>query len=76
VASDRGVFGLGDATFHGAVGTLGAGRSIVGITATSDGLGYWLVGADGGIFPLGAADKSAPPGAVKLNAPVVAGASR
>jgi N-acetylmuramoyl-L-alanine amidase len=43
---------------------------IVGMAATRDGGGYWLVGSDGGIFSYGDARFSGSTGALHLNAPV------
>ena len=54
-----GVFGYGDAGFHGALPTGPGGLGIApaapisGIAATPDGRGYWLVGQDGGVFAFG-----------------------
>jgi hypothetical protein len=62
VAKDGGVFNFGDAQFYGntyTLGLTGLGGShplaapIVGMAATPDGQGYWLVAADGGIFTFG-----------------------
>ena len=47
-------------------------QPIVGMAATGDGNGYWLVAADGGIFSFGTAPFSGSLGSVKLNKPVVA----
>ena len=47
-------------------------RSITGMAATPDGKGYWLVGADGGVFAFGDAAFYGSLGAVKLNGPIVA----
>jgi hypothetical protein len=44
---------------------------IIGITATRDGRGYWLVASDGGIFSFGSATFYGSTGAMRLNAPVV-----
>ncbi len=44
---------------------------IVGIAATPDGGGYWLVGSDGGVFSLGDAGFYGSMGGQHLNAPVV-----
>jgi hypothetical protein len=43
------------APFYGSLPSLGVtpAAPIVGISATSDGRGYWLVGADGGVFAFG-----------------------
>jgi N-acetylmuramoyl-L-alanine amidase len=48
---------------------------IVGMAATPDGGGYWLVGDDGGIFSYGDAHFFGSTGALHLNAPIVAMAS-
>jgi hypothetical protein len=62
VAADGGVFAFGDANFYGntyTVGLTGLSGShplaapIVGIAPTPDGGGYWLIGADGGVFAFG-----------------------
>jgi len=55
VGTDGGVFGFGDARFHGSLPALGAAPAapIVGMAATADGGGYWLLGADGGVFTFG-----------------------
>ena len=39
----RGIFAFGDAVFHGSTGALTLNRPIVGMAATADGGGYWLV---------------------------------
>jgi hypothetical protein len=53
VASDGGVFAVGDARFYGSLGSIRLNRPIVGMAATPDGRGYWLVASDGGVFALG-----------------------
>jgi hypothetical protein len=65
VASDGGVFAFGDAGFYGSIpglgiapaGSPGSGRElngpIVAIVPTTDGRGYFMVGADGGVFAFG-----------------------
>jgi beta-lactamase class A len=62
VDSDGSVLGFGDAHLYGLTGAtpVGAsavggssGGSIVGIAATPDGEGYWLVGANGGVLGFG-----------------------
>ena len=53
VAADGGVFAFGDARFLGSAASLQLSTPIVGIAATPDGGGYWLVGADGGAFAFG-----------------------
>jgi N-acetylmuramoyl-L-alanine amidase len=44
---------------------------IVGMAATPDGQGYWLVAADGGIFTFGDATFYGSTGAIHLNEPIV-----
>ena len=44
---------------------------IVGVAATHDGNGYWLVGSDGGVFSYGDAPFFGSTGALRLNAPIV-----
>ena len=64
VASDGGIFSFGSAGFYGSIPGLGiapAGSglphslnaAIVGMVPTSDGNGYFMVGADGGVFTFG-----------------------
>jgi len=64
VASDGGVFSFGDTQFYGSIPGLGispagSGQSrslaapIVGIVPTVDDHGYFMVGADGGVFAFG-----------------------
>ena len=64
VGIDGGVFtpevltgqGLGSPSpFFGSLPGLGIvpGAPVVGIAATPDGGGYWLIGADGGVFAFG-----------------------
>jgi hypothetical protein len=65
VASDGGVFSFGDAGFFGSIPglgyapaqTAGSGKKlnapIVGMVPSSDGGGYFMVGADGGVFAFG-----------------------
>ena len=53
------------ATLHGLV------APIVGTAATPDGLGYWVVASDGGIFAFGDAAFKGSTGDIHLNAPVV-----
>ena len=59
--------------------TARTGRSsapIISITTTTTGAGYWLLGADGGIFSFGNAKFFGSTGAMHLNQPVVGMASR
>jgi hypothetical protein len=53
VASDGGIFTYGDAPFYGSTGAIHLNKPIVGVAATPDGGGYWLVASDGGIFTYG-----------------------
>jgi hypothetical protein len=64
VASDGGIFSFGDAGFYNSIPGLGlapAGSSnpkrlnapIVGMVPSNDGGGYFMVGADGGVFAFG-----------------------
>ena len=46
-------------------------RPVNGMTATSDGKGYWFVASDGGIFSFGDAAFHGSTGGTPLNAPVV-----
>jgi hypothetical protein len=48
VASDGGVFNYGTAQFFGSAGWVPPNKPIVGMTATTDGQGYWLVASDDG----------------------------
>jgi hypothetical protein len=82
-AADGRVFAFGDALPRGAtpgravVGAVGAVRPaapIVAITAHPDGRGYWLLGADGGVFAIdttffgSVADRKPQPSTVQLRA--------
>ena len=53
MASDGGIFTFGDAAFYGSTGNLALVKPVVGMAATPDGQGYWLVASDGGIFTFG-----------------------
>jgi N-acetylmuramoyl-L-alanine amidase len=44
---------------------------VVGMAATPDGKGYWLVASDGGIFSFGDAQFYGSTGSISLNAPIV-----
>ena len=54
----------------GANAVVGGNAPIVGMAATPDGDGYWLVASDGGIFSYGNAQFSGSTGALHLNAPI------
>ena len=53
MASDGGIFAYGDAGFYGSHGGSPLNQPIVGMAATPNGKGYWLVASDGGIFAYG-----------------------
>jgi len=61
---------FGDAATAGQV-SLSAQAEFVGMAATPDSKGYWLAGADGGVFAYGDAGFLGSAGALSLNAPVV-----
>ncbi len=52
-AADGGVFAFGDAPYLGSMGGTALYAPVVGMAATPDGKGYWLVAADGGVFAFG-----------------------
>ena len=62
----RGAPSFGDAR------ALGMNAPIIDIAATHSGKGYWLLGADGGIFSYGDARFYGSTGAITLNKPIVA----
>jgi hypothetical protein len=61
--------------FHGSMAGQPLNKPIVGMAATPDGGGYWLVASDGGIFSFGDAQFYGSMGNKPLNAPVVGMAS-
>ncbi len=71
MASDGGIFSYGDAQFYGSTGSLHLNQPIVGMAATADDGGYWLVAADGGIFSYGDAQFYGSTGSIHLNKPIV-----
>ena len=71
MASDGGVFNYGDAAFEGSMGGQPLNTPIVGMAATPDGGGYWLVASDGGIFSFGDAAFHGSMGGQHLNKPIV-----
>jgi len=85
VASDGGVFAFGDAQFEGSTGGQPLNAPIVGMASTSHvaigepvqpaASGYYLVGADGGVFAFGNAQFDGSMGGHPLNAPIVGMAS-
>jgi hypothetical protein len=70
---------LGAITSHGGAPTFGSPalsgvrltKAIIGMAATPDGQGYWLVATDGGIFAYGDAQFYGSTGALHLNEPIV-----
>ena len=70
---------LGVVTPHGGAPTFGSpaqsgiklAKPIVGMAATPDGQGYWLVATDGGVFTYGDAKFYGSTGAIHLNQPIV-----
>jgi hypothetical protein len=71
VAADGGVFNYGDAAFFGSMGGTHLNQPIVGMAASADGGGYWVVASDGGIFSFGDARFFGSMGGTHLNQPVV-----
>ncbi|HEY4410149.1 MAG TPA: hypothetical protein VGO87_09715, partial [Acidimicrobiia bacterium] len=69
VASDGGVFSFGDARFAGSLGGQPLGAAVVSVAADPDGAGYWLAGADGGVFAFDAQFRGSVPPRV-LNRPL------
>jgi hypothetical protein len=62
---------FGNAAFYGSEGGQSLNAPVVGMAATPDGNGYWLVTKDGGIFTFGNAPFNGS-GAGNFTAPVVA----
>ena len=60
---------FGDAAFYGSTGASTSTSPIVGMAATPDGGGYWLVASDGGIFTFGDAAFYGSTGGIHLNQP-------
>ncbi len=58
-------------TAVGANALSGPNAPVVGMAATPDGAGYWMIGSDGGVFAYGDARFSGSAGSLALNAPVV-----
>jgi lysophospholipase L1-like esterase len=75
VASDGGIFAFGDAQFYGSTGAIHLNKPVVGMAATPNGGGYWLVASDGGIFAFGNTNFFGSTGAITLNKPIVGMAS-
>ncbi len=62
---------FGDAGDYGAPTAGHLNQPVVGMAATPDGGGYWLVAADGGVFSFGDARFYGSEGGAQLNQPVV-----
>ena len=69
VASDGGIFTFGDAVFHGSMGGKPLNKPVQSLVPDADGMGYWLVASDGGIFAFDAPFRGSM-GDIKLNKPV------
>jgi hypothetical protein len=65
------VFAFGDARYLGSMGGKPLNQPIVGMAATPDGGGYWLVARDGGVFAFGSAPFLGSTGDITLAQPVV-----
>ena len=63
------MFSFGDAAFHGSMGGHRLNLPIVGMAATPNGSGYWLVASDGGIFSFNARFHGST-GGMRLNQPI------
>ena len=69
VASDGGIFAFGDARFAGSTGAVPLDAPVQSVVPDPDGVGYWLVAADGGVFAFDAGFRGSL-GGVRLNRPV------
>ncbi len=67
------MFAFGTAKFYGSLPSEGIkpSKPIVGMVAAPTGKGYWLVGADGGVYAFGSAKFDGSMGGTNLNASVV-----
>ncbi|MGH9043207.1 MAG: hypothetical protein ACRDZ3_23610, partial [Acidimicrobiia bacterium] len=45
-----GIFTFGDAAFHGSTGSIKLNAPVQSLVPDPDGVGYWLVASDGGVF--------------------------
>ncbi len=61
--------------FYGSMAGKKLNSPIVGLAATPQGTGYWLVAADGGVFGFGSAQFYGSTGNLRLNSPIVGMAS-
>ena len=71
MASDGGIFSFGGAPYYGSTGGMVLNKPVVGMAATADGGGYYLVASDGGVFSYGDATFYGSTGSMHLNQPVV-----
>ncbi|MFM9481598.1 hypothetical protein, partial [Streptomyces scabiei] len=46
-------FSFGDAAFHGSLPGIGVRDTAITLVPTPSGKGYWILGADGGVFSFG-----------------------
>ena len=69
VGEQSAIYGFGTTPTPGSPITSNA--PLVGMAATPDGKGYWLVAADGGVFSFGDASFYGSQGGAKLNQPIV-----
>ena len=65
------VTAFGAATAVPGTSLSGLSSPVVGMAATPDGIGYWAVASDGGIFAFGNAPFEGSTGGIHLNAPIV-----
>jgi hypothetical protein len=70
-----GVLPFGEARFFGSPTDAALSSPMVGMAASPDGAGYWLVAADGGVFNYGTAGFFGSAGSIDLNAPIIGMAS-
>jgi hypothetical protein len=56
--------------FYGSTGSMHLNAPVVGIAATPDGGGFWLVASDGGVFNFGSDTYHGSMGIKPLNRPV------
>jgi subtilisin family serine protease len=69
--ADGSVYVFGSMVAFGDLSGRHLNRPIVGISASANGLGYWMDASDGGVFPLGNAHFYGSTGSIRLNKPVV-----
>jgi hypothetical protein len=61
IASNGGVFSFGDANYFGSVSVLPLANPVVGMAATPNGEGYWIVDQTGDVFAEGNAKNQGSP---------------